>query len=357
MQIAVIHPGALGDLLLALPLVQSLAEQGGPVTLFAAGGRAEFLAGRSAVSAGRSLESPALTALFGDGGGRSAGTGQGGSGGRDEAWPLADFARVISGVPDERFNCNLAAALPGARVDRLEVRPAAIERSGLHASEFLHRQVFGADAEAPLPRVLPTGQDRARAAAAVPGSTLGRTGANWPPFGQDAQAGGPPGGRGRLKEQARPAEEGMTLLIHPGSGGRSKCWALDGFVAVGEQLAAAGWRVVFVLGEAEVERMRPADRDALAGRFTTLTGLSLGELSGLIASSDAWLGNDSGATQLAAATGAATVAVFGPTDPQVWGPRGPRVAIIRGEPSAGPDWGVRPGAVAERLVTISQRLI
>jgi ADP-heptose:LPS heptosyltransferase len=41
------------------------------------------------------------------------------------------------------------------------------------------------------------------------------------------------------------------------------------------------------------------------------------------------VGSDSGVTHLAAACGANTVALFGPTQPAAWGPRGERVAILR----------------------------
>ena len=34
------------------------------------------------------------------------------------------------------------------------------------------------------------------------------------------------------------------------------------------------------------------------------------------------VGNDSGITHLAAALGAPVIALYGPTDPAVWGPRG-----------------------------------
>ncbi len=41
------------------------------------------------------------------------------------------------------------------------------------------------------------------------------------------------------------------------------------------------------------------------------------------------MGNDSGVTHLAAAAGAPTLALFGPTDPATWAPLGPRVEVAR----------------------------
>ena len=41
-----------------------------------------------------------------------------------------------------------------------------------------------------------------------------------------------------------------------------------------------------------------------------------------------YVGNDSGITHLAAASGCATIALFGASDSAVWAPRGPQVTIV-----------------------------
>jgi heptosyltransferase III len=56
--------------------------------------------------------------------------------------------------------------------------------------------------------------------------------------------------------------------------------------------------------------------------------LSLFELSRYLARGRAFIGNDSGITHLAAYLGCPTIALFGPTDPRVWGPIGRRSRII-----------------------------
>ena len=45
-----------------------------------------------------------------------------------------------------------------------------------------------------------------------------------------------------------------------------------------------------------------------------------------------FIGNDSGPSHLAGIMGLPTVALFGPTDPAIWKPLGPKVQVIRGEP-------------------------
>ena len=55
------------------------------------------------------------------------------------------------------------------------------------------------------------------------------------------------------------------------------------------------------------------------------------ELACWLARASLYVGNDSGITHLAAAVGTPVLALFGPTDPEIWGPRGSNVRIARWE--------------------------
>jgi hypothetical protein len=68
------------------------------------------------------------------------------------------------------------------------------------------------------------------------------------------------------------------------------------------------------------------------------------ELARFLAGAGAYIGNDSGITHLAAALGVPTIALFGPTDPAVWGPRGKRVRILNE-----PNFEIRAEAVVAAL--------
>ncbi len=54
----------------------------------------------------------------------------------------------------------------------------------------------------------------------------------------------------------------------------------------------------------------------------------LGELARWISGASLFIGNDSGITHLAAALGVQTIALFGPTDPAIWGPPGEQVTAM-----------------------------
>jgi len=66
----------------------------------------------------------------------------------------------------------------------------------------------------------------------------------------------------------------------------------------------------------------------LPGSRTLPEGLSLVELSRYLRKVRTFIGNDSGITHLAAYMGCPTIALFGPTDPRVWGPVGRRARVI-----------------------------
>jgi ADP-heptose:LPS heptosyltransferase len=111
------------------------------------------------------------------------------------------------------------------------------------------------------------------------------------------------------------------LALHPGSGSPSKNWPFPRFVEAARRLArGAPW--LLLLGPAEADVTPPPD--ALVAR-----GWPLRRLAAAVSAAGLFVGNDSGASHLAAATGAPTLALFGPTDPAVWAPLGPAVSTLR----------------------------
>lgn len=103
-------------------------------------------------------------------------------------------------------------------------------------------------------------------------------------------------------------------VIHPFSGSPGKNWPLEKY----RQLARGLERRMPVHWCAGQEDP-PLDG---AQRFDDLY-----ELACWLAQASLYVGNDSGITHLAAAVGTPVLAIFGPTDPAVWAPRGPHVRI------------------------------
>jgi hypothetical protein len=102
-------------------------------------------------------------------------------------------------------------------------------------------------------------------------------------------------------------------ILHPGSGSRSKVWPHF------EALARAHPAARILLGPSDSPLNVPNE---------CLKGLSLAEVAEELRQCRFFVGNDSGITHIAAYWGAPTVALFGPTDPKVWGPVGRRVKVV-----------------------------
>ena len=114
-------------------------------------------------------------------------------------------------------------------------------------------------------------------------------------------------------------------VIHPGSGSTTKNWSVARFESVAVHLCGKGHTVHWCLGPAEDACRAPEGT-------TPLRRESLVELARCLAAAEGYVGNDSGVSHLAAMVGCRTVAIFGPTDPNVWRPIGPRVDVVQGTP-------------------------
>ena len=85
--------------------------------------------------------------------------------------------------------------------------------------------------------------------------------------------------------------------------------------------------LIVPIGPADKEHAEDYCHRISSDRMLPVTNLSLTELAALLKRCMVCVGNDSGVTHMAAAVGTPVVALFGPTDPRVWGPRGNRVHI------------------------------
>jgi ADP-heptose:LPS heptosyltransferase len=136
-------------------------------------------------------------------------------------------------------------------------------------------------------------------------------------------------------------EKAQAIILHPGSGGRKKVWSPERFVDLIRCLLEHGSsRLLIVLGPAEAGEIENSLDTLQWGTGSSapvlIRGLSLVGLASVIEGCRAFIGNDSGITHMAAALGVPTVAIFGPTDPGRWAPRGKHVAVVRREVPCAP---------------------
>jgi heptosyltransferase III len=110
-------------------------------------------------------------------------------------------------------------------------------------------------------------------------------------------------------------------VIHAAPMFRYKRWSADGWRELAADLRVRGLRVVATGGPGAAER---ACLDRIWGDVPDIVRrdgqLSWPELTRLLTRARLFVGPDTSVTHLAAATGCPTIALFGPTDPRLWGP-------------------------------------
>jgi heptosyltransferase III len=122
------------------------------------------------------------------------------------------------------------------------------------------------------------------------------------------------------------------IAIHPGSGSPPKCWPVDSYLHLIDQLHHAGHRCRIILGEVELERWPADDLSRLHAADETVHPATYFDLFNELSHCTAFVGNDSGPGHLAGIIAIPSVILFGPTDPAEWKPMGPRVTVIRKQP-------------------------
>jgi heptosyltransferase-3 len=115
---------------------------------------------------------------------------------------------------------------------------------------------------------------------------------------------------------------GSYAVIHVAPMFNYKQWTPNGWRELAAALAARGLSVMATGGPADTER-RYLD-EVWNGSKTPVRRLdgqlSWAQLAGVLTKARVYVGPDTSVTHLAAAAGCPTVALYGPTDPRLWGP-------------------------------------
>jgi ADP-heptose:LPS heptosyltransferase len=271
-----LFPGALGDFICFMPALQVLARRC-DVHLFA---RTEFADLTPSAVQVRSLECYEIRRLFAPG-----------AAAEDRVRRFfAGYACIYSwmGSRQEQFVREFSQAAGDGRIF-----PFRLQAWGSHQAEYYLSCIGQNGCDLPLPEIAPKSE------------AVGWSAEFW----------------ARHELENRP-----VLTVGPGSGGREKIWPTEHFCAVIDWWrGTVGGEAVVVLGPVEEDR---GGWEPLGKRALVVRNLTLAQVAALLGRSGAYLGNDSGITHLAAAVGVQTLALFGPSDPQRWRPRGKRVTLL-----------------------------
>ena len=129
----------------------------------------------------------------------------------------------------------------------------------------------------------------------------------------------------------------LLAVIHPGSGSAHKCVASETLATVINALQISGAVPVVLQGPADQD---PVERllQSCVNPPTLLKGLDLLTVAGVLAQARLFVGLDSGVTHMAGLMGVRIVALFGPTDPAQWAPQGAHVTVVQGGPCLCRSW-------------------
>ncbi len=269
--ISIVHAGALGDTLLLCPLLRGIAKRF-PQARRHVVTRSEFgrlLVHLQVAEDYADGDAPEATALFAAGALEYAP--------RRPTWLNCDVLISMVSSGSDAWAENVRAICKSDSVLFVNPRPSSNWQG--HAVEFLQAQLQPLD----IPAV-----------AAVP-----RLNINGP------------------------------VLLHPGSGGRAKCWPAERFLTLAHRLASADIAVEIILGEVELDRWPCGDIAAFTAAFAVHLHPSLCELADRLAAARAYIGNDSGVSHLAGEMGIPSLVLFGPSPADVWRPLGPQVQVAQ----------------------------
>jgi heptosyltransferase-2 len=132
---------------------------------------------------------------------------------------------------------------------------------------------------------------------------------------------------GWRKRRGLPQDDRPVVVIAPGSVAASRRWPANYYAELTRMLDQRNWVVWFVGGPNEHRLVREIVSGAVSSA-RDLTGTDLRDAVLALAGATVAVTNDSGLSHVSAAIGTPTISIFGPTNPQLWGPLNPLAATI-----------------------------
>jgi hypothetical protein len=288
-EILVLHPGALGDIILSLPALALLRNKFPSARITIAGnidhlepvmsGYADSVLSLSTLPLHRLYSPDALP--------------------ESEVRFWRSFDRIVSwtGGADPAFTGKFKSIHPNVSI--ASWRPALEEKK--HVSQlFIDSLNLGIDAAtqaAPAPILL--------------NSEWRDVGKQW------------------LIERGWNGCDSLTAL-HPGAGSKTKWWPIARFVELARHFAFQEKRKLLIIEGAAERGLASQIMHTLPATETMLfDSMSLSLLAPVLENCALFIGNDSGLAHLAAALNVRCVVLFGPTLPQHWAPLGRHVTVLR----------------------------
>ena len=290
-KILVLRGGAIGDFILVLPVLEAIRarQPEAEVEVLGYPSIADLAVRRRYATAARRVDAAEWAPLFA----------RGGELGEDECAWLLDFDCVFCIWPDDEGVIRDALVRAGVReVVYVDPRPPAGNTA--HVVDFMAEQCerAGWTVKYRQPQVFPSRHDR-----------------RW----------------AERYMRVTCAGERPLLALHPGSGSRPKNWPAENYAALARQwVRRRPGHVLVTIGPADAAALAVFEGVGEEGVFV-LRDEALPRVAACFERCEAYVGNDSGMTHMAAAVRTPTLALFGPTDPRLWRPLARQAATMTPE--------------------------
>ena len=135
-----------------------------------------------------------------------------------------------------------------------------------------------------------------------------------------------------LEEMAghrNPGDAKRLVMLQPGARYWFKAWPVERFAELADRLAEQYGCRILIGGDARERDLAEAIGGKARAGVVSLAGrLTLLQYAAVLKRCALFVGNDNGPMHMAAALGVPVVALFGPSNPAEWGPRGARMEVL-----------------------------
>lgn len=126
-------------------------------------------------------------------------------------------------------------------------------------------------------------------------------------------------------------KDSITVGINPSGGWYTKKWKNESFAQLADAIVEwKGWNILFFWGPGEYDEIQNI-RSRMKHQSRVIPNTSLKEMGALLQQCQYLISNDSGPMHIAASLGVPTLGIFGPTNPFLQGPYGDNNAWVRKE--------------------------
>lgn len=133
----------------------------------------------------------------------------------------------------------------------------------------------------------------------------------------------------QLLDQLGVQRSQSIMILQPGARYWFKAWPPERFAELADQLTSQyGCQVLIGGSNQDIDLAQQIQQKAKCNPINVAGSTTIKQFAAIAKKTALFVGNDSGAMHIASAVGAPVVALFGPSNPREWGPRGGPVKVL-----------------------------